>query len=183
MNRQGETSGEGQVLSGQASPPHSRPGQPGNPTAADEAGRHLMPRLTRAEPVGGPRSAPADGTREGRPPSSMQPVSQLQGLRTVPAAPPQANALGTERANRPGRSAGLLGEPARLPGYGKEAAVSGAAGSVAGQPQPVIKVTIGRIDVRAVLQPAAARSQPKAEPRPLLSLDEYLQQRKARNSK
>lgn len=43
---------------------------------------------------------------------------------------------------------------------------------------PVIRVTIGRIDVRAEFPPAAApRSAPARRPAPALSLDDYLKQR------
>ena len=49
--------------------------------------------------------------------------------------------------------------------------------AVRSEPVPTINVTIGRIEVRAVHQPAPARP-PVAEPRaPLLSLDDYLKQR------
>lgn len=44
------------------------------------------------------------------------------------------------------------------------------------EPAPTIKITIGRVDVRAVMQPQPA-PRPTPERRPALSLDEYLKQR------
>lgn len=43
--------------------------------------------------------------------------------------------------------------------------------------QPVIKVTIGRIDVRAVVQAASSPARSTAAAKPKLSLDDYLKQR------
>lgn len=43
---------------------------------------------------------------------------------------------------------------------------------------PVIKVTIGRIDVRAVAQPISSSVKSKAAPTPKMSLEDYLNQRK-----
>jgi hypothetical protein len=44
------------------------------------------------------------------------------------------------------------------------------------EPTPTIKITIGRVDVRAVTAPSAA-PRPSSERRPQLSLDDYLHQR------
>ena len=44
-------------------------------------------------------------------------------------------------------------------------------------PAPTIKVAIGRIEVRAVTPPAPAQRETPARPGPLLSLDDYLEQR------
>lgn len=41
------------------------------------------------------------------------------------------------------------------------------------EPQPVIKVTIGRIDVRAVTQPQAA-AKTSSQPKPAMSLEDFL---------
>ena len=47
---------------------------------------------------------------------------------------------------------------------------------------PVVQVTIGRVEVRAMLPPTPATEQPApARTRPVLSLDEYLQQRSGGN--
>lgn len=45
------------------------------------------------------------------------------------------------------------------------------------QPAPTIRVTIGRIDVRAITPPAPAPRTPPASAKPALSLDDYLKQR------
>ena len=46
---------------------------------------------------------------------------------------------------------------------------------------PIIRVTIGRIEVRAIMQPAPVAERPRAaRTPPVLSLDAYLKQRSGR---
>jgi len=45
------------------------------------------------------------------------------------------------------------------------------------QPEPTIHVTIGRVEVRAVMPPAAPVAQPSPPPGPKLTLEEYLKRR------
>lgn len=45
---------------------------------------------------------------------------------------------------------------------------------------PTIKVSIGRIDVRAIIPPAGKPVQPEPGPKPLLSLEDYIKQREVR---
>lgn len=52
---------------------------------------------------------------------------------------------------------------------------SGQYSVAASAPQPVIKVSIGRIDVRAITQPAAAKNNTAAKP--AMSLDDFLKKR------
>jgi hypothetical protein len=77
-------------------------------------------------------------------------------------------------------SAGIMGQP---PGLG-EAKTATAPDPLRQFPQaetaPVIKVTIGRIEVRAVSAPVPPTAPAKAPPRPVMSLDDYLQRRKGR---
>lgn len=47
-------------------------------------------------------------------------------------------------------------------------------------PAPTIKVTIGRVEVRAIMPPAAAPRPARARPGPALSLEDYLKQRRER---
>lgn len=80
-------------------------------------------------------------------------------------------------------SGGLLGEQAIVPYFVKTSSEKATAPEPTAQSQQVIKVTIGRIDVRAVSPPSTTKPQNKAEPKPLLSIEDYLKQRSTRNSK
>jgi hypothetical protein len=53
---------------------------------------------------------------------------------------------------------------------------------IGASPPPAIRVTIGRIDVRAILPPAQPARQATTPNRPRLSLNEYLKQRDGRGS-
>lgn len=76
---------------------------------------------------------------------------------------------------------GLLGEPPGLRNYKKEPGnnsnTSDSYFSGNAEARPVIKVTIGRIDVRAVTQPTPSANLPKTTPKPKMSLEDYLKQR------
>ncbi|WP_199746994.1 hypothetical protein, partial [Corallococcus sp. AB049A] len=68
---------------------------------------------------------------------------------------------------------------ARVPSFPVQAERGGSAHGVQAlesAPAPVVQVTIGRIEVRAVTPPAPARPAP-ARTSPSLSLDEYLRRR------
>ena len=45
------------------------------------------------------------------------------------------------------------------------------------EPAPTIKITIGRVDVRAIMPAAPAPRPAPARPSPALSLEDYLKQR------
>jgi hypothetical protein len=45
------------------------------------------------------------------------------------------------------------------------------------QPDTVIKVSIGRIEVRAVMEPSPSGQKPRPQPKPYMSLNEYLNKR------
>ena len=63
--------------------------------------------------------------------------------------------------------------------FGDANAPDAAAASRAGSDhEPVIQVHIGRVDVRAVLEPPAAPSAPRGTKPGLMSLDEYVRQRR-----
>lgn len=84
---------------------------------------------------------------------------------------------GISRAESPSQLNGLLGGPARLPTTQRSSSPSGREQGPAAATPTTIKVTIGRIEVRAVSAPTPATPQPSASPKPLLSLDEYLKRR------
>jgi hypothetical protein len=48
---------------------------------------------------------------------------------------------------------------------------------VMAEPGPTIKITIGRVDVKAIMPPAAAPRPARTRPKPTLSLEDYLRQR------
>jgi hypothetical protein len=67
-------------------------------------------------------------------------------------------------------------EPAAAFAHWGEAVAS--RGPAARPEEPVVKVTIGRIDVRAVMAAPSPPSQPAARPMPQLTLEEYVKQRR-----
>jgi len=106
--------------------------------------------------------APAITPGEGR---ASEPVSSRGGVR----------ARGADSPERGGESPGA----ARVPAFPVQAERGGSAPGVPAPesaPAPVVQVTIGRIEVRAVTPPAPARQAP-ARTSPSLSLDEYLRRR------
>lgn len=80
------------------------------------------------------------------------------------------------------RSAGLLELPGWLNGLQAELQNlrEGASAAPQAQPEPVINVTIGRVEVRAVQAMTAQRAQRSPKPSGIMSLDEYLKQRENR---
>jgi hypothetical protein len=96
------------------------------------------------------------------------------------AKPARAEPNAADWPGPPARPGGLLGEPARLPDFQQAGGRNPARPGAPAQLPPTIKVTIGRIDVRAVSPPPAAR--PSGGPKPLLSLEEYLARRNARGT-
>lgn len=80
------------------------------------------------------------------------------------------------------RSAGLLELPGWLNGLQAELQNlrEGASAAPQTQPEPVINVTIGRVEVRAVQATTAQRAQRSPKPSGIMSLDEYLKQRESR---
>ena len=80
------------------------------------------------------------------------------------------------------RSAGLLELPGWLNGLQAELQNlrEGASAAPQAQPERVINVTIGRVEVRAVQATTAQRAQRSLKPSGIMSLDEYLKQRENR---
>lgn len=74
-------------------------------------------------------------------------------------------------------SHGLLGTPPRLSHQQSELFKGLLIKQNNNETESVIKVNIGRVDVRAVMQQAPSPRQRKATPKPKLSLDDYLKQR------
>ena len=109
------------------------------------------------------KAAANSGVPNARPPQSpaLHPVEAQAATAGRGALRPEAIVAREERNSQP--------SPARE------------SGTPHVQAAPVIKVTIGRIEVRAVSPPAAPTAQP-AMPLPRLSLDEYLQSLRSRRS-
>lgn len=74
-------------------------------------------------------------------------------------------------------SNGLLGLPPSLTDWKSELNQESFIKDIKTETEPVIKVNIGRIEVRAVTQQTPLPPRPKASPRPKLTLDDYLKQR------
>jgi hypothetical protein len=133
-------------------------GQPPTPSPPDTAEPRFMPLLP-ADVSRPPRLARVDATRAERRVGSA-PRPDGEGASDLPPSPEPS-------ADAPPAGALLAAAPARPPVNGllyESPALS--------QP-PVVRVTIGRIEVRAVMQapPSAKRDSP---PSPSLTLDDYL---------
>ena len=106
--------------------------------------------------------------------------------KVIPASHPNATPdtwesdSATDWAGNLTRLQGLLGDAVRLPDSRANGSLNAVDQPLDLQPQPVIKVTIGRIEVRAIALPTSAKVQPQAGPKPLLSLEDYLKQRTTR---
>jgi len=117
------------------------------PSAAPEAGRDPPPETPPPATV---------VVRDRRPPVSATPRAQER-------------ASGSEPRTQAGES------PLALPPVSPPAPERLFAGPSAADEPPVVRVTIGRVDVRAVL-PAAPPERPRPKRPPRLSLDEYLRE-------
>jgi hypothetical protein len=120
----------------------------------------LEPARARARQAPAPRPGPAPEPRSGPPPAP----------RPDDAVPPAA----TEHTSSPPLEPRV--QPAVPEAEGPSPERSSADGRDAAEAAPVIRVTIGRIDVRAVAEvpPPSSARRPAA---PRLSLDEYLRER------
>lgn len=96
-------------------------------------------------------------------------------------APERLRATAPAGPERAGRSAMPPYLPALVPASGRGGIPAGgrraAPAMPPGEPAPQVRVTIGRIDVRAVQPVSPPQPQPAQQAEPLLSLDAYLKQR------
>ena len=110
------------------------------------------------------------------------PTQGSQGL-LVPTMPEQREPTtrqATQRADTLAYNTAVVTEPPQLAQITRQTREHRAAGTVETPPDiPTIRVTIGRVDVRAVTAPAPTRPKP-SRPAPALSLDEYTRQNKER---
>lgn len=108
-------------------------------------------------------------------PSEARSVLQTEDEPTRQISRPASSPLSS-------RSAGLLELPGWLNGLQAELQNlrEGASAAPQTQPEPVINVTIGRVEVRAVQAMTAQRAQRSPKPSGIMSLDEYLKQREGR---
>ena len=145
-----------------------RPAQPAviRPQLRETPGESLLP-------------APPRNVSEPRPPAALE-ASSLR-LGNVPdeareeQPPPAAADRGPPAVPtvQPALRTPFAGQPSLRP----PAAPADRVRDQPGEAAPVIRVTIGRIDVRAVLPPAPPAPRPAAPTGPVLSLEEYLKQR------
>ncbi len=117
------------------------------------------------------RPAPAQDASTGDITSPMRSETPVQDA-AVGGSPPRVG-------GRTGRDSGsdmTPHPPATSVAAGQRTAPTGAASAPAAPPEapPVVRVTIGRVDVRAVLPPPVEPPRSPSAPGPLLSLDDYL---------
>jgi hypothetical protein len=146
-----------------AAGPAAAPGSAPPPAAADAPPRTLavLRAAAREAPVA-PRSAPI-----APPPASPRPVVPAPpgAPPIVEPAPPPATPLDPERTGP-----AVVPPPAPVPGRPRQTVPPPPAAAEAGD--PVVQVTIGRVDVRAIL-PEPAKRVPRPQP-PRRSLEDYL---------
>lgn len=152
-------------LHGDASLPESEAGTPGSRRRRSAPARAINDGARLAESAASPPPFAAPAPRRAAP-SRSEPV----GAGTVPL---RSN-KGREKTDGGGADAAAartaeraLHVPARISVRGREREAS----------EPVVRIHIGRVDVRAVAAAAPAPSVPRAGKRALMSLDEYVQKR------
>lgn len=94
---------------------------------------------------------PTASSKPSPPASGLRPESEIANLSSQTFAPPARPALAVRPASVPAPSA------------------------AAAPAQPVVEITIGRVELRAIVTPASPRAVPPTAPK--LGLDEYLRQR------
>lgn len=127
-------------------------------------------------------NAPPEPERLLVPPEIAKPEEARPGVRRIlqedvaaPAAPDRASprqSLPEERAGRPGSPV-----PATTSGFARRQREKFAPNESI-EERPIVRVTIGRIDVRATPTPATLPSKSAPRPGPKLTLDGYLKERK-----
>jgi len=165
----GVSAGRGAPVSEPATRP--RPQEPATMRAAEAAGATATTRVDRHVDDIGADGPPA--TAPGRPVERTGPDRRAPSR---PEMPPQAPSLRSNAAAnhqslalRPSAT-GILSPPPRRPRF--EVAPQGPA---AVSSEPAVQVTIGRIEIRAVTDPAPPRKE-RAES-PVMSLEDYLRSR------
>ena len=109
------------------------------------------------------------------PPSQTRHTQVEQYRPLIPSVTTMAEDAESERATRTREAAQVTAEGLRVVRSGQEAQVTRQRHEP--DASPALKVTIGRVEVRAVLPPATAPA-PVPRPAPQLTLDEYIKQRK-----
>ncbi len=145
-----EATAPGALRPAAAAPPEARP-----PAVLDEDRRPRVEGL----PVAAPPPPPSGGSRAAVPPRPPAPQDRQRGEALIPAV---TTPLLRPRQENPPR----WGEPLRPRGPGGE------------PPAPIVRISIGRIEVRAVAPPGPAAPRPTpARKNTGLSLEEYLRPR------
>jgi len=169
-----------------------RPETEATPTAAPREASPKTPTRASRRPARGLSSPEADPT----PPSNTvllvgqpgEPEGMAAGLLAAPLAPDEPMPEEPARPAVPSVFAGPTSRHAEIrPALPVEVAVPRAGAALNAQPRaqpsavPAVRITIGRIDVRAVTPPEPARARTPTTPPPL-SLDDYLERRRGGRS-
>ncbi len=159
-----------------AEPAHEQPPSlPGpDPAPEPDAPDDEMPPAAAATPAARPRRRP----RSAAPARGREQPAVRHGARPEPeesrlteAAQPRASPVPRPAAPRPVR-AGLAEQAAVARRQALRAPPTAAEGSSA--PEHVVRITIGRVDVRAVQEPGARPEPARPAPPPRMTLEEYL---------
>jgi len=180
---------------GASEPPRARP----DAAAAPPPGRRISPRRPRA-PGGGTspatppgsgaaaaphlRPAAAERSRPSRTPAPVPsaPPSPSGDPRAraapLPAVPGAEGAPPTPAGSAPGPREPLLPSRPKVSPASHQPPVAGPRRGAAAPPETVIRVTIGRVDVRAVPPARPPAREARAAPQPRLTLEGYLERRR-----
>jgi translation initiation factor IF-2 len=144
------------------------PGPSAPPPAA------TRPPVSPGEPVRADPPAPDRSS----PPAAHPPVPAAQPAADLPAAPVVLTKPALTNGVRPARVGVVVARPVPAPAPPPPPAWAPGAAASGAPAAPVVEVTIGRIEVRAVAAPAARPSVAERQPAPTpLSLAEYLRRR------
>jgi hypothetical protein len=138
-----------------------------------QRGPHVR-RLASAEPDPG---TPSHQPRELEPERAQAPtVSRPASAHAVPPGPPRAVSVPADVAPRPRPVVDIAPHVRRTGDEGTRE--TGASHRADVGTEPIVRVHIGRVDVRAVVQPPAAPPSSRRSKEALMSLEDYVRQRK-----
>jgi hypothetical protein len=151
-----------------------RPALPVDPLPRDPGQRPPLP----STPAGGPSLEPADASYPKLGPPHPLPPGETASARPGPREPGAAISI-RPRPRETSATTSIRPSP-RTPTRSPRPARTGSHRSTQGDrspPEPVINVTIGRVEIVATPPPGTARTGPPDRPSPVTSLEEYLKSR------